>query len=635
MLAGANNFTGRTLLSAGMLQLGNQAGIPDNSVLSLTGGTLDLGGFSKAFTQTAAFGAGGTVTNSGGSSATISLTATGLDMTIASLVTDGASPVGFSLNSPGGVAGRQFDFTNPGNTFSGGVTVNNAAARMFGTNANAAMGTGTITISNSGFVMLWTNNGSYAGTTTISNNFVLNTIGGQQGNASGTGQKAAIFADGGTGGSQNTILTGTITLNSNGGVGGDPSNALTIQGQITGAGTLYKDIFNGINGGNVVTLSNTSNNYQGGTVINNGTLKQGAAGVIPSGPGKGDLTINAGTFDLGGFDAAVNGLGGAGTVTNSGLSGGNVLTVGNAGASSSFFGVIQDGTAPVSLTKTGSGTLVLAGNNTYSGATVINAGTVKLSPAYTLVTPVAVTAESYYNGFDNRAPGHTIDGSGMNPSSPVTIAGCNGATSTSTCGNVPGGNMWLSNGDTPTWITFDLGSVQTITGFHLWNYNENSGNPAVYTQEGVNSASIYTEASLTGGSGLGAHVQDMTFNQADGTTSYTGSDYTFNTPMTAQYIEIYANSNFGTSPYTGLSQIRFEQETTNILPTATALSIASSSTLDLNGSSQQVGSLSGAGSVINSGGSPVTLTVGESVGNLLLELLGPDLGHRQQRPRSP
>ena len=78
------------------------------------------------------------------------------------------------------------------------------------------------------------------------------------------------------------------------------------------------------------------------------------------------------------------------------------------------------------------------------------------------LTPIDGTSQSYYSG-DDRAPIHAIDGTGMTPNNPVTAS--------STCGNNPGQNMWLSNGHKDAWMTFDLGSEQTITGFHLWNYS--------------------------------------------------------------------------------------------------------------------------------------------------------------------
>ncbi|MCF7675978.1 MAG: hypothetical protein K9M97_11585 [Akkermansiaceae bacterium] len=171
-----------------------------------------------------------------------------------------------------------------------------------------------------------------------------------------------------------------------------------------------------------------------------------------------------------------------------------------------------------------------------------------------LITPVAATAQSYFVP-DDRAPVHAIDGSDMTPNSPVTTS--------STCGTGPGGNMWLSNGNQDTWITFDLGRVQTITGFHLWNYNENSS-PGEY-QRGVRTAGIYTGTSLladgttyaSAGAAWGTLVEEMTFTQAPGAGGYAGEDYLFATPVTTRYIQIYVTSNFGFDNYTGISEIRF------------------------------------------------------------------------------
>ncbi len=71
-----------------------------------------------------------------------------------------------------------------------------------------------------------------------------------------------------------------------------------------------------------------------------------------------------------------------------------VLTVGADNTSSpEFSGVIEDGSAggALSLVKTGSGTQILAGANTYSGDTTVNAGTLALFSGATLGTSTNVT----------------------------------------------------------------------------------------------------------------------------------------------------------------------------------------------------------------------------------------------------
>lgn len=203
---------------------------------------------------------------------------------------------------------------------------------------------------------------------------------------------------------------------------------------------------------------------------------------------------------------------------------------------------------PVTYTVTDGATI-----NTYTVTVVVEG----------LIKPTAATAQSYYAP-DDRAPVHAIDGSGMTPNSPVTTS--------STCGTGPGGNMWVSDGTKETWITFDLGSEQTIAGFHLWNYNENSS-PGEY-QRGVRTAGIYKGTSLLAdgadyyaqaGPAWGTLVEEMTFTMAPGTAGYAGEDYLFSAPVTTRYIQIYATSNFGFDAYTGISEIRF-------IPRATMLS---------------------------------------------------------------
>ncbi|MCE9608981.1 MAG: autotransporter-associated beta strand repeat-containing protein [Chthoniobacter sp.] len=249
------------------------------------------------------------------------------------------------------------------------------------------------------------------------------------------------------------------------------------------------------------------------------------------------------------------------------------------------------------LTKTGAGILTLTKPQTYNGATNITGGVLKLQGGGFggLVTPIAVTAQSYYGG-DDRAPGHAIDGTGMTPNTPaVTLA--------STANNGPGGEMWLSDNIQQTWITFDLGSSQTLSGFHLWNYNENSGDPDFHTGRGVKTAGIYVGNSLLAngsdyatqaGSNWGTLVQNFTFNQADGTTADAGSNYAFTSSVTGRYIQIYVTGNFGNADnYTGISEIRFldAANPNNYLPVKTPVTMSSGTTLNLNNGSQQVASL--------------------------------------------
>jgi outer membrane autotransporter protein len=80
---------------------------------------------------------------------------------------------------------------------------------------------------------------------------------------------------------------------------------------------------------------------------------------------------------LHGFNSTIASLSGTGAVLNNGATAA-ALAVDNNNASTTFSGVLQDGTSALQLTKSGTGTLTLTGANTYSGGTTISAGTLQV-----------------------------------------------------------------------------------------------------------------------------------------------------------------------------------------------------------------------------------------------------------------
>ena len=150
----------------------------------------------------------------------------------------------------------------------------------------------------------------------------------------------------------------------------------------------------GGNAGTGVTTLNAANTFSGTTTISGGLLTLSNAlalqnsaldttGSIVSSSATTGLKTTVTTLTLGGlsgdkdlatlFDAA------------NGYSGVTALTLNpQTGKSNTYSGIIADGAAGMSLTKTGPGTQTLSGANTYTGATTLSEGTLILNNATAL-----------------------------------------------------------------------------------------------------------------------------------------------------------------------------------------------------------------------------------------------------------
>ncbi|MCU0781794.1 MAG: autotransporter-associated beta strand repeat-containing protein, partial [Akkermansiaceae bacterium] len=165
-------------------------------------------------------------------------------------------------------------------------------------------------------------------------------------------------------------------------VGGNGDATFRLSGGVAGTAGITKT------GTSTLTLAG-ANAYSGDTAITSGTLRLGASDAIPDGPGKGGVVLT-GTLDLNTFSETTNGLSGTGTVDT--VAGGTpTLTLGGNDATSTFSGVITNTTGTLALTKIGSGTLTLAGVNSYTGPTMLGDGTVQLLVPNALPTTTALT----------------------------------------------------------------------------------------------------------------------------------------------------------------------------------------------------------------------------------------------------
>jgi autotransporter-associated beta strand protein len=158
---------------------------------------------------------------------------------------------------------------------------------------------------------------------------------------------------------------GAVTLAASSTLGVD-ADSLTITGAVGGA-NLTKT------GGGVLVLSNSANAF-GTTTIKQGTLRTGAARVIPA---TSAVTVTENSdFDLAGFNQTIGSLAGAGGVTL----GAAALITGGSNAGTTFSGALSIG-AGGTLTKTGSGTMTISGpQNHQDGSTLaVAAGSLLLN----------------------------------------------------------------------------------------------------------------------------------------------------------------------------------------------------------------------------------------------------------------
>jgi len=370
-LTGTNTYSGGTTVSAGTLT-GNSASLQGN----ITNSAALVFNQTSSGTYAGVVSGSGSLTKSGAGNLTLSGantysggttisagTLTGTTTSLQGSITDNAALV-FNQSSTGtyaGVVSGSGSLTKSGagnltlsgaNTYSGGTTISagtltgtttslqgaitNNAALVFdqssaGTYAGAISGTGSVTKSNSNALTL-TGANTFTGGTTIS---------------AGTLQ----IGSGSTSGS----IVGNITDNA--ALVFNRSDASTYSGAISGTGTLSKF------GTGTLTLSGAST-YTGATALNAGLVEFSAANNF----GTGNITLNGGGLRW----ASGNTTDISSRLTAFGASGATFDTNGN----NVTFATAHSGGA---LIKTGAGTLTLSANNTYTGGTTVNAGTLALA----------------------------------------------------------------------------------------------------------------------------------------------------------------------------------------------------------------------------------------------------------------
>ena len=320
----------------------------------------------------------------------------------------GAGKVGAASSSSGTI------LFNASNSYTGGTTIAGTGTGYVGVSNSAAFGSGTVTISGAGtnYVRAMATALDITNAVTISTGSTLRLA---TANSSWTETlSGTISGDGGIFYSYTDTQRLTGTNNSFGG-GVNIASSLTLQATTMGMAGANSSL--GQNG--TVTFSSTSGSGAAGTLAWMGTSSETSDKAIAlttvSSSANAGLKIYAGANNAGGtnvtltLDGNLNSTGySQAVVTTTNVVGGvtNITSVTNKQNMTISLGayntntLVMNGTIneaagytnAVVIDGATSGTVKLAGNNTYSGSTTVNSGTLKLGSSTALGSTAGVTS---------------------------------------------------------------------------------------------------------------------------------------------------------------------------------------------------------------------------------------------------
>ena len=264
-----------------------------------------------------------------------------------------------------------------GNSGNGTLNILNggSVSNTFGSVGRLSGATGTVTVDGAG--SSWNNSNALGlgdwgnGTLNIINDGLVTVASGastvELGRFGGTG--TVNIGNGGAAGILNAAAvnggSGTATLNFN----HNESNYFFTDDSTSGGDTIRITGTTDVNFvGSGTTYISGNNTYTGSTNISSGKLVVYNGGTLGNNSA---VTVGTGAMLEALSDLTIGSLAGNGTVDVDTGSGGFTLTVGGDNTSTVFSGTIIDFSY---LTKTGTGTLTMTGNNPYYGATIINDG---------------------------------------------------------------------------------------------------------------------------------------------------------------------------------------------------------------------------------------------------------------------
>ena len=652
-------------LATPTLTLGSFAG--SNGTLNLNGGLLLAAALNSGSGAATVNWSGGALQNYPGGGLTVTLPV-GLSGTNSTVSVDNGQTATFQVTAPISGSGS---LTKNGlgtltlsgsDSYTGGTTVN-AGLLVFSTsnalpvlpatggimlniggavaapytNAPALLGSGVIASSSSGALVL--------STTTDGNTYNMSTSGSNACNY----PTLSLGAQAGT----NVSFGGTIVPFGNTYYLGGGGGSLSVANPLTNVNGSSGAVF-GNGGGGTVNLS-ASQGYTGPTTVNAGTVNvalalsstaytiNAGATLSASGslPAASTVAVSGGTLNLQASSATLAALH---VTANGAIQGTGTIT------STSDYDLQSGSVGPglagnVNLVKTTTGTVTLTNAATYTGATNINGGILRL-------TPVPSGAVVHYNFDAADISGNTLLNLGAGGAADNGLVGAN-VTFSSTGGMTGGaavfngavnsliqtaGSVSLGTSFTySTWLSATTAQVAyariisngyqsggylgtdntggkflgivnnsnfptigesgvTVSTSGGWNMLSEVVTPATLTLY-YNGALVYTTTSVTAAArnaviGFGNGVSD----NYNGWNGRLDEAYVYNQALSAGQIQqLYANAN-----------------TNNVLPTTTAVELSQGGTLDLNGFNQTIASLTSSDSTTQITLGAGQLTLGDS-----------------------
>jgi fibronectin-binding autotransporter adhesin len=420
----------------------------------------------------------------------------------------------------------------------GGMTISGSITNGLGQIAISKSGTGTLTLSGASTAI--------TGGLSIGGG-VVTISGGSSGldAISYTAANTTLNVNNGA-----ALVTSGITT-----TGNSNSRTLNINGTLTASGNIFASGNAGVvafNGGTLasgnaggITISDENNSIgvsSGGATLDTttgnitSTATFSGAGPITAQGGNtffsaasttGLFTISGSSkWDLNNVTSSVGGLSGSGTILNSGASSQTLTaTFTTAVGPFTFSGNIAPTTTNrIALTKSGNGTQILTGTNTYAGATTITSGTLQLGDATTTGSISASSAISIASGANltfkrsnSVTQGTDFSSTDITGAGSLTQAGSN--TLTLNTSNSYSGGTTITSGAITATSSGALGTG-TVTNSARLQLSNNITLANTINLAGQSNAAITSAGRIENVSGTNAINGNITFNNVGGT--YTG-----------------------------------------------------------------------------------------------------------------